>query len=534
MTEERNDTFASKPWHAKISRRGFIGGGLAVAGAAGFAGFLPDSLLQAAAASPATHKGSFNLSQVKHLVFLMMENRSFDHYYGAYPGVAGFSDHHAIRLANGNSVFQQPDPSNPDGYLEPFHLDTVNTGATTVNSLSHAWEDQHASWNLGAMDGWLAAHMAQNGPVTGQYTMGYYTRDDLPFHWALADNFTLGDQYHCAVLGPTSPNRIFWQNGTNDPQGLGGGPILDTATIPVQTYESGAATLFKAGISFKWYGVSPGDNEGTWPRFADVMNGPPALSRPAMGVGTLFGDGTPGGIGDPANPTMATDPAHPFEEDCANGVLPDVSFLYPGNNQEHPSNTPPQSALGAQGIAQKLDALASNEELWNTTVFVLVYDENDGFFDHVVPPTPKKADFPEEFVTKLSSQGTGTIGGGWPVGAGFRVPCTIISPWTVGGNIFSEVSDHTSCLRLIESVATAGGLSGRGPVTFPNISRWRRQTFGDLTGALGPGKPKPAPTSPEFDPAVRAAFVTARTDSAQLPLPPIPGRDQTMPVQPKK
>ncbi|GAA5180349.1 alkaline phosphatase family protein [Rugosimonospora acidiphila] len=533
MTEERNESFASKPWHAKISRRGFIGTGLALAGAAGFNGYLPDSLLQAASASAATKKGSFDLSQVKHVVFLMQENRSFDHYFGAYPGVAGFSDRHAIRLPNGNSVFQQPDPANPDGYLEPFHLDTVNTGATTVHSLDHGWEAQHASWNFGAMDGWLAAHMAQDGPINGQYTMGYYTRDDLPFHWALADTFTLGDHYHCSVLGPTTSNRIFWQNGTIDPQGLGGGPILDTTTSPVQTYESGAATLFKAGISFKFYAV-PENGNNTWGRFADVQNGPAALTLPATGIGTLFGDGTPGGIGDPANPTPATDPAHPFEEDCANGVLPDVSFLHPGLRQEHPSNTPPQAALGAQQIAEKLDALASNEELWNTTVFVLVYDENDGFFDHVPPPVPNKAEFPEEFVTKVSSQGTGTIGGGWPVGGGFRVPCTIISPWTIGGNIFSGISDHTSCLQFIEAVAAAGGLSGRGPITFPNISPWRRQTFGDLTGALIPGSPRPAPTSPEFDPANRAAFVSARTASAKLPLPPLPGQHQSMPKQPKK
>jgi len=162
-------------------------------------------------------------------------------------------------------------------------------------------------------------------------------------------------------------------------------------------------------------------------------------------------------------------------------------------------------------------------------VLVIQYDENDGFFDHVPPPTPDRATYPEEFVTKASA--AGTPGGGLPVGAGFRVPCWVISPWSTGGKIFSEVSDHTSCLRLIESVAAAGGLSGKGPITFPNISRWRRAAFGDFSGALQAGAPQPAPSSTEFDPTVRAANAAAQAASSKLPLPAFPGAAQTLPVQ---
>jgi phospholipase C len=139
--------------------------------------------------------------------------------------------------------------------------------------------------------------------------------------------------------------------------------------------------------------------------------------------------------------------------------------------------------------------------------------------------------FPEEFVTKASA--LGTPGGDLPVGLGFRVPCFIVSPWSTGGQIFSQVSDHSSCLRLIESVAAAGGLSGKGPVTFPLISRWRRQVSSDLTGALS-GSARPAPSSPEFTPAVRAANLAAQEASSKLPEPVFPGADQTMPVQLKK
>ena len=528
MTDQTPQPFGAKPWHAKISRRGFLGGGAALAGAAALAGYLPDSVLKAQAASAAT-KSTFDLSQVKHLVFLMQENRSFDHYFGTFPGVRGFSDPKAIKLPDGRSVFQQPDPANPDGYLEPFHISTITTGAAAIPDLTHNWDPQHQSWNMGRMDGWVRAHLEYDGPKVGQYTMGYYTGEDLPFHWALVDAFTLADGYHCSCLGPSGPNHMIWQNGTNDPQGLGGGPILETGTPPPLTFETGLETMFNAGLSVHCYD----GGADSWHQFAKFQTAgllPPALYNIVnLDATTLYGDGTPGGIGDPANPTLATTPALAFAEDCANGVLPDVSYI--GQNQgasEHPSGLP---ARGAQFLATILDALASNEDLWNTTVLVIQYDENDGFYDHLVPPTPDKAQFPEEFVTKASA--AGTPGGGLPVGAGFRVPCWVISPWSTGGKIFSEVSDHTSCLRLIEAVAAAGGLSGRERVTFPNISRWRRQTFSDLTGALT-GTAQPAPSSPQFDPATRAADLAAQTASSKLPLPPFPGADQTMPVQLKK
>ncbi|MBO0870890.1 MAG: twin-arginine translocation signal domain-containing protein [Micromonosporaceae bacterium] len=543
VTGQTSAAVRTRPWHAKVSRRRFLGTGAALAGAAAAAGYLPESVLRAAETS-AADRSPFDLSQVKHLVFLMKENRSFDHYFGTYPGVRGFADPHAIKLPNGNSVFQQPDPANPDGYLEPFRLDTINTGAAAIPDLNHGWQAQHASWNFGRMDAWLRTHIAADGPRNGPYTMGYHTQEDIPFHWALAQTFTLCDRYHCSVLGPTFPNRLMWSTGSIDPLGLAGGPVIETVNRMDLTYETGAETMYKAGISVKQYNCDGRfDEEGAcWFLFSQVWNNtlPRALlNRIRTGfTDFLYGDGTPGGIGDPLHPIAPAVRLKAFQQDCANGVLPDVSFI--GNTvavnsstntsagDEHPPGLP---AVGAQLTAQYLDALASNEDLWNTTVFVIQWDENDGFFDHVPPPVPDPDQFPEEFVTRASTQGT--PGGGLPVGAGFRVPCIIVSPWSVGGRIFSEVSDHTSCLRLIEAVAAAGGLSGRGPVTFPLISRWRRQTFSDLTGALS-GPAQPAQSNPEFDPVTRATNVAEQQASAKLPLPPFPGADQTMPVPPKK
>ena len=515
MTDNRIRSFG------RMNRRSFVASAAAVAGAAGLAGVLPENLAKAATASPR----KFDLSQVKHLVFLMQENRSFDHYFGTFPGARGFNDPTAIRLPTGRPVFQQPDPANPDGYLEPWHMSTITTGAARVPSLSHDWRDQHASWNQGAMDGWLLTHIASDGDSNGSFTMGYYTEEDLPFHWALAKAFTLLDNYHCAVMGPTDTNRLHWEAGGIDPQGKAGGPVLETGGVHDLTYESGAETLYKAGISYKFYSYS-GSYGSVQTYFKQLQTRglvPDAVYYAVNGSGTLFGDGTPGGIGDPANPTKAATPSLNFNEDCANGVLPDVSFIGTGSD-EHPPDLP---AGGAQFIANKLEALAANEDLWNSTVFVLNYDENDGFFDHVVPPTPDRNKYPEEFVTLASP--AGTPGGGLPIGAGFRVPAFIISPWTVGGHIFSGVSDHTSCLRLIETVAAAGGLSGAGPVTFPNISRWRRDTMSNFTRALRPGAPQAAPTSTQFNPGTTAANLAAQQTASQQPLPPRPGATQRMP-----
>ena len=525
MTDQRRDSFGSKPWHAKVSRRRFVAAGAALAGAAALAGCLPE---KAGRVTSASARSDFDLSQVKHLVFVMQENRSFDHYFGTFPGVRGFSDPTAITLPSGHSVFQQPDPANPDGYLEPFHLSTITTGAAAIPNLSHAWQVQHDAWSFGTMDGWLRAHIAADGRAVGPYTMGYLSREDIPFHWALAEAFTLLDNYHCAVLGPSDPNRAIWQNGTNDPLGAGGGPILDTVIPqPPLTFESGAETLFNAGITFHQY--LGGGDRGTYPWFARLTRKSdiPVELYNAVNLSstTLWGDGTPGGIGNPASPTLATVPSLAFEEDCANGVLADVSWLGTSAS-EHPPGLP---AAGARFLARVLDALARNEDLWNTTVLVIQYDENGGFFDHVPPPTPDRSVYPEEFVTKASA--IGTPGGNLPVGAGFRVPCWVVSPWSTGGKVFSGMSDHTSCLRLIESVAAAGGLSGRGPVTFPNISRWRRATFGDFSGAFQPGARRLAPSSPEFEPAVLAGHLAAQTASAKLPLPKFPGATQTLPVQ---
>jgi phospholipase C len=468
-----------------FSRRRLLTGAAVLGGAAAASVALPPNLRKALAE---TAPASFNAREIKHVVLAMQENRSFDHYYGTLPGVRGFADPTAIKIAStGESVFYQPDSQNPLGYLLPYHLNTETSGAQAIPSTDHSWGTQHEAWDGGKMDDWV--------PAKGPWTMGYYERQDIPFHWSLAESFTIFDNYHCAVLGPTTPNRLMWMTGSIDPNGENGGPSLETAwTIGGFSWPTYAEALTDAGITWKFYNENNG-YMNVLPYFANFAN--------AATDSVLYESAIP-------NPPTGT-----FEYDCLTGNLPAVSWLGASTAfWEHPNNPP---NYGATWIASKLDAIAANRELWESTVFILNYDENDGLFDHVVPPTPP-AGTPDEFVTLTSP--FGTAGGGLPIGLGFRVPCIIVSPWTQGGWVCSDVSDHTSCLRFLEVVTG---------VPCSQISTWRRQAVSDLTGAFsGPGYDPATPALPDTN----GAYLLAQYTSENLPLPPFPTTNQTFPVQP--
>ena len=215
----------------EITRRRLLGAGAAAAGGAMLSSLVPPNLAAAMAKKPA--KGT--LKDIQHVVVLMQENRSFDHYFGTLAGVRGFADPNAITLSTGKSVFYQPTTSNPDGYLLPWHLDTKTTSSQAIPSTSHAWAVQHQAVNGGKNDSWLPAHIAADGPTNGPFTMSYYERQDIPFHFALAENFTICDGYHCSLLGPTWPNRMYLMTGWIDPNGTAGGPII-TNVVPTPPY----------------------------------------------------------------------------------------------------------------------------------------------------------------------------------------------------------------------------------------------------------------------------------------------------------
>jgi len=467
-----------------VSRRTLIAGATALTGATA-ASALPLSLRRALAATARQQSGG-KLTDIRHIVILMQENRSFDHYYGAMPGVRGFADPTAIKLGNGRSVFHQPDPAHAQGYLLPFHYDTKKTSAQATPGTDHSWPTQHQAWNHGKMDSWIAAK--------GEFTMGYFTRDDIGFHWALADAFTICDNYHCSVFGPTNPNRLYLWTGMIDPRGQHGGPIIDNTpgrSNPFLTWTTYPERLQAAGVSWQVYQEEDNfdDNALAWfTQFSGASTRSPLHQR---GMRTML--------------------AGSFEDDARRDRLPQVSWLVaPTAQSEHPDFFP---AAGAEYIAQKLDAIASNPDVWAKTAFVLCYDENDGLFDHVVPPTPEHGT-PDEFVA------------GEPIGLGFRTPTTIISPWTAGGFVCSDVFDHTSLIRFIEA---------RFGVHEPNISPWRRRTCGDLTTAFrfasGPSS-YPAGNTRLRLATTEAGLLTAQREVSKNPAPSIPKINKPLPATP--
>jgi phospholipase C len=459
----------------KYSRSDFIkAGAVSVAAAA-----LPN--LSGAQAKPQS-----SLNDIDHFIILMQENRSFDHYFGTLRGVRGFDDPDALRLGNGASVFRQPDPQNPEGYALPFHLDTSRTSAQRLADLSHAWHAQHSALASGKMDNWLPAHRAADG-ARGPLTMGYFTRADLPFYYALADAFTLCDGYHCSVLGPTYPNRLYFMTATVDADGTHGGPVTDNSAADYNktySWETYPERLERAGVSWQVYFENDDYGLDLLKYFAAFKNAPnnSPLRRKAM-TGRPFGQ---------------------FLADLRSGNLPHVTWILPLAAQcEHPSYLP---AAGENYVRQIVEALWSDPKVWSRSALIINYDENDGQFDHVPPPLPP----------------TGTAGEfikGLPIGLGFRVPCLVISPFSRGGYACGDTFDHTSVLRLLEA---------RFGVEVANLSAWRRSTCGDLTSAFGfaEGPRLDVPAMPE----TQNALLTVERQVKVLPKPTVPAQ-QHMPKQ---
>ncbi len=418
-----------------MSRRKFLGGAIAAAGVG--AGAMSASSIVADLAR-ADAKPLRSLEQIEHVIFLMQENRSFDSYFGSMSGVRGFSDPNAFKLPNGRTVFHQP-AKNAVGYQLPFHLDTLSEAGGCAFDLDHGWDTQHASWNKGAMDGFVNSRKATDGDYA-PYAMGYYKRADIPFYYELADAFTVADGYHASVIGGTNPNRLYMWSGTIDPSGKHGGPATNNSADVPFTWQTYPQRLEAAGISWQVYQTSDNytDNALAWfPVFANAPKDSALWKR-----------------------GMAEQPLEAFADDVAGNRLPQVSWLVPPKWwSEHPPFPP---ALGMSTTAYYLNVLRNNPATWAKTAVFLVYDENDGYFDHVRPPTPPPGT-PGEFIK------------GQPIGLGFRVPMIAISPWSQGGWVTSQTFDHTSLIQFMEK---------RFGVEEPNITQWRRKTCGDLVGCF--------------------------------------------------
>ena len=437
------------------SRRHFLSTSAWMVGSA-FAYNLYAPIAKAQAIPAFSRSGS--LMDVEHVVILMQENRSFDHYFGALSGVRGFADPQVAPLAGDRTVWHQSDEQG--GILTPFRFDVEGTNFQVMKSLPHDYGSGHVAWNGGRYDQWLKAK--------GRLTMGYLRREDIPFHHALADAFTLCDAYFSSIHGPTCPNRLFMLTGSNDPRGLGGGPVTDNNNVTqlpdgVDIYGSQWVTyaerLQSAGITWQAY------RQGTDPHSDDDSDG-------GMNLLLAFASFINAKPGDPLYERgVAPRRLGQLKSDVLADKLPQVSWIFPPRLFcEHPKWPP---AYGANYIARILDALTSNPLVWSKTMFLAMYDENDGFFDHVVPPVAPGSRM--EGLSTVDTAGEFNPQDGTPYGLGPRVPMLMISPWSRGGFVCSEVFDHTSILRFLEA---------RFGVPADDITPWRRAVCGDLQSAF--------------------------------------------------
>jgi len=470
------------PFKAAVSRRRFLqaGGALAGAAAVGVGGSQVADLAGLGQASQAK-AATGTIADLKHVVILMQENRSFDHYYGTLQGVRGFSDKQILKYQNGTTIFDQPDKKRTDlGYLLPFHMDSTKVNAQNAGDLDHSWSGDHSARASGLWNNWISAKTEQ--------TMGYFTRADLPFNYALADAFTICDGYHQSILGPTSPNRMYFWTGTSSGQTSNPADYKAIFTN-VTTYPE---LLLKAGISWQVYTnheVGDGSGNNGWvgdygdnplwfyQQYETSENATTAAGQQLAKQGAV--QPWQANAGTPLGPNHVNHVLAQFIADCAAGTIPQVSWIVaPYEYSEHPSASP---SYGAHYVRTVLESLMSNQALWESTALFVTYDEHDGYFDHALPPSPETS-FTNEFISSL------------PIGFGPRVPMIICSPWTRGGFVDSNTYDHTSMLRFLETWTG---------VQAPNITAWRRSVAGDLTSAFDFGSPDfSVPSLPDTVPLI--------------------------------
>jgi len=480
------------------------------AGAAIGAAALPPAVAKALALPANRVTGT--IRDVEHVVILMQENRSFDHYFGTMRGVRGYGDPRPLTLPSGAPVWKQPGKGGV-GTVSPFHLDTKATRAETMFSLDHSWKGSHAKWKH--YDAWI--------PAKGPLTMGYFTRADMPFYYALADAFTVCDAYYSSIFGPTNPNRLFLFSGTS---GLAAGddskivianppeeknetadPLKDSPEFKGLTWPTYAERLQAAGVSWRVYQEHDNYGDNGLSYFVNFRGvGPESeLYKRARAW-------SPGSSAETDKTSNGEHLVADFAADVAADRLPQVSWIVASYKlSEHPQASPSD---GEYLTARLIDALAANPKVWAKTVFILNYDENDGFFDHMPPPIPPAGSAAGKSTVAMTHEDYH----GEPVGLGPRVPMIVVSPWTKGGFVNSQVHDHTSVIRFLEA---------RFGVQEPHITPWRRTVCGDLTSLFDFETPNgPARGLPD------AAHLPARAAGTKgLPFPKTPEVPEALPRQ---
>jgi phospholipase C len=341
-------------------------------------------------------------SVINHVVVMMQENRSSDHYLGQlhYEGQPKMEGE-PINASN-------PHPRDPN---PPPNRNVHKTTYCEVADLDHSWTGSHTEWDNGKMDGFTRANVDPADP-TGSRTMGWYDQTDLPFYYAMDRTFATGDRYFQSVLSQTFPNRFYLLAGTSF-----GHIRNDFPTDPVNDFTQ--RTIFEnldqAGVSWKiYYAEVPFAAE-----FSYVRN---------HAAGHLF-------------------PISQYFIDAAAGQLPQVSYVDPifvgTSNVENDEHPPANVQVGQNFSAQVINALMQSPN-WSSSALFHTYDEHGGFYDHVPPPA---AVTPDDIPPMLQPGDTPGAFDRY----GFRVPIAVVSPYSKPHSVSHVVNDHTSILKFIET-----------------------------------------------------------------------------------
>ena len=329
---------------------------------------------------------------IQHLIFVMQENHTFDNYFGKYPGADGLPADTKMPI----------DPNNPSaGYVTPWHI-----GTATITDLSHNGNSFKDQFDNGKMDGFISGLNKRN--ENGKISMGYYDDRDIPYYWNLADHYVLFDRFFSSA-----PNGSF----VNHMYSVSAAPPSSENPLDISQETRHIQTIFdrlqSAGVSWKFY-VQNYDPTITYRHIKGVG----ARDSQVIWVPLLNFDRF---IDDPQLSSHIVD-LKQYYLDLQQGNLPAVSYIVPSGRSEHPPQYPGGGQRFIKGLIQEL----MRSTAWDTSVFVMAYDDWGGWYDHVVPPTVDST------------------------GYGLRVAALMVSPYAREGYIDHTQLDFTSVLKFIE------------------------------------------------------------------------------------
>ncbi|SCE77943.1 phospholipase C [Micromonospora echinospora] len=332
---------------------------------------------------------------IRHFVYLMQENHTFDNYFGTRPGVDGIPEDVCMPVKRG-----QPEPC-----VKPFHI-----GDRGAIDLDHSAEAFRTQYNGGKMDGFVEGVSKQG--KDGTMAMAYYDDREMPYYWNVADEYVIFDRFFSSSNSGSIRNHMFRVTG-------GPGAYGEAETIPATGWGD-IPTIFDrleaAGISWKFYvqNYDPTITFRTRTAEEEIDRGAQVIWVPLLAYARY--------IDDPNLSSKIVD-LDEYYEDAAKGDLPAVAFVAPAGNSEHP----PGNIRAGQTLVRSLLTQLMRSPAWDSSAFFWSYDDWGGWYDHVTPPQVDK------------------------YGYGFRVPALMVSPYARRGHVESTTLDFASVLKFIQA-----------------------------------------------------------------------------------